>query len=85
VLLAVPWRNVESALKSLPSWTNRVLIDATNPFVEISPKLVLADLGGKGASEVVAALAQVPASSRRSIRSSPPASMKGRSRTEDGA
>ena len=30
---------------------------ATNPFVETSPKLVLADLGGKGASEVVAALA----------------------------
>jgi 8-hydroxy-5-deazaflavin:NADPH oxidoreductase len=58
VLLAVPWRNVESALKSLPAWNGRVLIDATNPFVETSPKLVLADLGGKGASEVVAALAQ---------------------------
>src|SRR5205814_5141434 len=57
VLLAVPWRNVESALKGLPAWNGRVLIDATNPFVETSPKLVLADLGGKGASEVVAALA----------------------------
>src|SRR5256712_8639126 len=57
VLLAVPWRNVESALKSLPAWNGRVLIDATNPFVETSPKLVLADLGGKGASEVVAGLA----------------------------
>jgi Predicted dinucleotide-binding enzymes len=57
VLLAVPWRNVESALKSLPAWNGRVLIDATNPFVETSPKLVLADLGGKGASEVVAAMA----------------------------
>jgi predicted dinucleotide-binding enzyme len=44
-------------LKSLPAWNGRVLIDATNPFVETSPKLVLADLGGKGASEVVAALA----------------------------
>src|SRR5439155_22835282 len=54
VLLAVPWRNVESALKSLPAWNGRVLIDATNPFVETSPKLVLADLGGKGASEAVA-------------------------------
>ena len=29
-------------------------IDATNPFIEYSPKLVLADLGGRGASEVVA-------------------------------
>ena len=57
VLLAVPWLNVESALKGLPAWNGRVLIDATNPFVETSPKLVLADLGGKGASEVVAALA----------------------------
>src|SRR6059036_3507260 len=56
-LLAVPWRNVESALKNLTVWNGRVLIDATNPFVETSPKLVLADLGGKGASEVVAALA----------------------------
>src|SRR3989442_13087292 len=57
VLLAVPWRNVESALKGLPAWNGRVLIDATNPLVETAPKLVLADLGGKGASEVVAALA----------------------------
>src|SRR5258708_29218060 len=56
VLLAVPWRNIESALKDLPAWNGRVLIDATNPFVETSPTLVLADLGGKGASEVVAAL-----------------------------
>ena len=57
VLLAVPWRSVESALNGLPAWNGRVLIDATNPFVETSPKLVLADLGGKGASEIVAALA----------------------------
>ena len=57
VLLAVPWLNVEDALRGLPAWNGRVLIDATNPFIEYSPKLVLADLGGKGASEVVAALA----------------------------
>ena len=57
VLLAVPWRNVEDALRELPAWNGRVLIDATNPFIETSPRLVLADLGGKGASEVVAALA----------------------------
>src|SRR5258705_11579331 len=57
VLLAVPWPNVEDALRGLPTWNGRVLIDATNPFVEYSPKLVLADLGGKGASEVVAGLA----------------------------
>ena len=57
VLLAVPLLNVEAALQGLPAWNGRVLIDATNPFIETSPQLVLADLGGKGASEVVAALA----------------------------
>ena len=57
VLLAVPWPNVADALRGLPAWNGRVLIDATNPFIEYSPKLVLADLGGKGASEVVAGLA----------------------------
>jgi 8-hydroxy-5-deazaflavin:NADPH oxidoreductase len=57
VLFAVPWRNVESALKGLPAWDGRVLIDATNPFVETRPKLVLADLDGQGSSEIVATLA----------------------------
>jgi predicted dinucleotide-binding enzyme len=57
VLLGVPWRNVEAALQGLPAWNGRVVIDATNPFIETSPRLVLADLGDKGASEVVAALA----------------------------
>src|SRR5258705_4366267 len=57
VLVAVPWPNVEDALRGLPAWNGRVLIDATNPFIAYSPKLVLADLGGKGASEVVAGLA----------------------------
>jgi 8-hydroxy-5-deazaflavin:NADPH oxidoreductase len=57
VLFAVPWPNVEDALRGLRAWNGRVLIDATNPFSAYSPKLVLADLGDKGASEVVAALA----------------------------
>jgi len=57
VLLAVPWKNVEAALRGLPEWKGRVLIDATNPFAETSPNLVLADLGGIGASEIVAGFA----------------------------
>jgi predicted dinucleotide-binding enzyme len=57
VLFAVPWPNVEGALRGLPAWNGRVLIDATNPFTSYNPKLVLADLGDKGASEIVAALA----------------------------
>src|SRR5260370_8627138 len=56
VLLAVPWRNVESALKSLPAWKGRVLIDATNPFVETSPKLVLSDLAGNTPDSLFAPL-----------------------------
>jgi len=68
--------DVENALRGLPAWNGRVLIDATNPFIEYSPKLVLADLGGKGASEVVAALASGARIVRPSIRSSPLASVK---------
>ena len=57
VLLAVPWTNVADALRGLPAWNGRVLIDATNAFSEVSPNPVLADLGNKGASEIVAGLA----------------------------
>ena len=57
VLLAVPWPNIEDALRGLPAWNGRVLIDATNAFSESSPNLVLADLGNRGASEIVAGLA----------------------------
>jgi 8-hydroxy-5-deazaflavin:NADPH oxidoreductase len=53
----VPWKNVEAALLGLPEWNSRVLIDTTNPFAETSPKLILADLGGIGASEIVAGFA----------------------------
>ena len=57
VLLAVPWKNVKAALRGLPEWNGRVLIDATNPFAETRPKLVLAELGGVGASEIIAGFA----------------------------
>ena len=54
-------------MRGLPAWNGRVLIDTTNPFAETSPKLVLADLGGVGASEVVAGLRGGRALSRPSI------------------
>lgn len=57
VILATPWKTIEAVLSGLPDWNNRILIDATNPFLETTPKLVLADLGDKGASEIVAGLA----------------------------
>ena len=52
-----PGRMSRTRYARLPAWNGRVLIDATNPFIEYSPKLVLADLGGKGASEIVAGFA----------------------------
>lgn len=55
VMLAVPWLQVPSALEGLPNWAGRILVDTTNPFTQIEPELVLADLGGTGASEIVAA------------------------------
>src|SRR3989442_13596695 len=57
VLLAVPWRNDESELKSLPAWNGRMLIDPTNPFFETCPMHILADLRGKAACADVAPLA----------------------------
>ena len=38
-MLAVPWNNVEEALSGLPAY-------ATNPFTQVSPKLILTDLKG---------------------------------------
>ncbi len=55
VMLAVPWLQVPSALDGLPDWAGRILVDTTNPFAQLEPELVLADLGGTGASEIVAA------------------------------
>lgn len=57
VLLAVPWTAVPKALSGLPAWQGRILIDATNPFVTEGSQLLLADLGGRGSSEMVAELA----------------------------
>jgi predicted dinucleotide-binding enzyme len=55
VILAVPWLQVPSALDGLSNWASRILVDTTNPFTQLEPELVLADLGCTGASEIVAA------------------------------
>jgi predicted dinucleotide-binding enzyme len=57
VLLAVPWASVGAALCQLPAWNNRILIDATNPFLETGSSPVMADLGEVRASEIVAGAA----------------------------
>lgn len=55
VVLAVPWSQVGAALSGLPTWSGRILIDATNPVVQ--PGFRLADLNGSTSSEIVASLA----------------------------
>jgi 8-hydroxy-5-deazaflavin:NADPH oxidoreductase len=36
------------ALDGLPNWSGRILVDTANPFTQLEPELVLADLGGHG-------------------------------------
>jgi predicted dinucleotide-binding enzyme len=57
VLLAVPWESVPDALTGLPPWNGRILIDATNPFLNPQHLNVLDDLRGRLSSEIVADLA----------------------------
>jgi predicted dinucleotide-binding enzyme len=55
VVLAVPWPKVAEVLGQSPGWDGRILIDATNHF--LLPSHELADLKGRGSSEIVAELA----------------------------
>jgi predicted dinucleotide-binding enzyme len=57
VLLAVPWESIHDALTGLPPWNGRILIDATNPFLNPQHLNVLDDLRGRLSSEIVADLA----------------------------
>jgi steroid delta-isomerase-like uncharacterized protein len=56
VVLAVPWPKIASAVKGLPAWNNRIVIDANNPILSVNPVMQLAELGGRTSSEVVAEL-----------------------------
>ncbi|MDB6145791.1 MAG: hypothetical protein JWP80_4835, partial [Pseudomonas sp.] len=57
VLLAIPWIAVAEALTALPKWEGRILIDATNTFLNYVPDFKVADLGEDSGSEIVARLA----------------------------
>ncbi len=57
VLLAIPWVAVAQALPALPAWEGRVLIDATNTFLNYVPDFKVADLGDDSGSEIIARLA----------------------------
>ena len=56
VVLAVNWPNVQAALFSVPDWSGRVLVDATNRVAGYDP-FTLGDLSGRTSSEIVADLA----------------------------
>jgi predicted dinucleotide-binding enzyme len=51
VFLAVPWARLSQAAALLPSWDDRIVIDATNPI--LMPGFQIAELNGKSSSEVV--------------------------------
>jgi predicted dinucleotide-binding enzyme len=54
VLLAVPWPKVESALRGLPAWNGRILIDATNGFRDGTPAGGIVDTGNGSTSNIIA-------------------------------
>ena len=78
VLLAVPWRNVESALEGLPPFERPGAHRCDESFrrdeCEARPRRSRRQGRQRGSWPP---WRQAPASSRRSIRSSPPDSMKG--------
>jgi predicted dinucleotide-binding enzyme len=37
VVVAVPWEALETLVKDLPAWSNRIVIDATNPVLFLAP------------------------------------------------
>ena len=56
VVLAIPWVSVKDALPKLPRWEGRILIDATNTFLNYVDFSV-DQLGDASGSEIVAQLA----------------------------
>jgi 8-hydroxy-5-deazaflavin:NADPH oxidoreductase len=54
VLIAVNWSKLPQALKGLPDWKGRIVIDANNPIE--APLFKPAELGGRLSSEIFADL-----------------------------
>lgn len=55
VLVAIPWAGLAEAMRDLPSWEGRTVIDANNHIIGFEGgQFVLADLGGRTSSEVFA-------------------------------
>ncbi|WP_397448074.1 NADPH-dependent F420 reductase [Pseudomonas sp. NA-150] len=56
VVLAIPWVSVKEALAKLPKWEGRILIDATNTFLNYVD-FTVDHLGDDSGSEIIARLA----------------------------
>jgi steroid delta-isomerase-like uncharacterized protein len=56
IVLTVPWSKLETAVKGISDWNNKIVIDTTNNILSVSPSLQLANLNGKTTGEVVAGL-----------------------------
>lgn len=54
IILATPWHAAESVVKTIPDWSGKILVDATNP---IAPGLQLAVSGSSSGAEMVASWA----------------------------
>lgn len=55
VFISARWLQLPEALRGLPAWNGRILIDAANPIVP--PGFTKADLQGRTSGEIVASLA----------------------------
>ena len=67
ILLALPWRNVRDVLRSDVDWRRRVVVDATNIILSISPDLEVDDLKATPAARSSRAWRHLPASLKPSI------------------
>ena len=56
VILAVMWKDVQAAFFSVPDWSGRILVDATNRMAGGEP-MTIGDISGRTSSEIVADLA----------------------------
>jgi predicted dinucleotide-binding enzyme len=54
VVLAVKWAYLPDIVANLGSLSGKIVIDASNPYLEKDGQLLLADLGGRTSSEIVA-------------------------------
>lgn len=81
VFVSVPWPNLKDALKDLPPWDGRVVVDTNNPIS--APDFKIANLGGRTSSEVVRDL--VPGASLvKAMNTLPPETLELNANQEDG-